>query len=121
MWKLGMPFIIFQCVDHFFSPSFLSSIQGSFECGPCSLGYVEQGPLDCILSDPCSAGEHDCERVEYCINHEVGNYYCQCPIGMFGNGKQCAPDEDLDGVPNTLLTIGCDDPPCELVSHMTIT
>jgi hypothetical protein len=40
---------------------------------------------------------------------------------MFGNGRQCAADDDLDGIPNTLLTIGCDNPPCPLVSHMTVT
>lgn len=86
-------------------------------CGPCDDGYVERGPSDCILADPCSADQHNCERTEYCINHEVGDYYCQCPVGMFGNGRQCAPDDDLDGVPNTNLTIGCDNPPCPVVSH----
>lgn len=102
--------------------TFLLSIsQGSFVCGPCNEGYVERGPLNCVLADPCSADEHNCERREYCINHEVGEYYCKCPVGMFGNGRQCAPDDDLDGVPNTNLTIGCDNPPCPVVSHTPTT
>jgi hypothetical protein len=88
--------------------------EGSFECGPCSEGYVEQGPLHCVLSDPCAAGVHNCERVEYCFNPTPGEFFCECPIGMFGNGRQCAADDDLDGIPNTLLTIGCDNPPCPL-------
>ena len=98
----------------------LPSFQGSFECGPCSVGYVEQGPLECLISDPCAAGVHDCEMVDYCINHQEGLYYCECPIGMFGNGRQCAPDNDLDGVPNTQLTIGCENPPCKVVSRVTV-
>ena len=76
---------------------------------------MERGPLDCVLSDPCAAGEHYCEENAYCINHIPGEFYCECPIGMFGNGRQCAADDDLDGIPNTLLTIGCDNPPCPLV------
>jgi hypothetical protein len=86
--------------------------EGSFECGPCDEGYVERGSLDCIFSDPCIANQHDCARTEYCINHAIGEYYCECPIGMIGNGRECASDHDLDGIPNSLLTIGCDNPPC---------
>ena len=94
-------------------------LQGSFECGPCDEGYVERGSLDCIFSDPCIANQHDCARTEYCINHAIGEYYCECPIGMIGNGRECASDHDLDGIPNSLLTIGCDNPPCPVVSHVT--
>ena len=104
-------------------PSFPVSLlfQGSFECGSCDEGYVELGSFDCIFSDPCVANQHDCEREEYCINHAVGEYYCECPIGMIGNGRQCASDHDLDGIPNSQLTVGCDSPPCSVVSHMTST
>ena len=34
--------------------------------------------------------------------------YTQCPAGLIGNGKECADDSDSDGVPDTLLTKGCD-------------
>ena len=94
----------------------LSPLQGSFVCGPCIEGYVEVGDLGCKLANPCAAGQHDCERIEYCVNHVVGEYYCECPPAFVGNGKECAPDPDLDGIPNTLLTIGCDNPPCPVVS-----
>ncbi len=44
------------------------------------------------------------------------SYTLQCPIGLIGNGRECSADPDLDGIPNTLLTIGCDHPPCIVVS-----
>ncbi len=34
--------------------------------------------------------------------------YTQCPAGLVGNGKECADDGDSDGVPDTVLTKGCD-------------
>ena len=76
---------------------------------------MEQGPVDCLLADPCAAEQHNCEKTAYCINHIVGAYYCECPVGLIGNGLECAPDPDLDRVPNTQLTIGCDNPPCPVV------
>ena len=79
---------------------------------------MEDGAFNCLLSDPCAAGQHDCERAEYCVNPEKGVYYCQCPVGFIGNGRQCAPDPDLDGVPNTQLDVGCDSPPCPVVSNL---
>ena len=82
---------------------------------------MERDGTDCVLANPCAADEHNCERTEYCINHAVGEYHCKCPIGMIGNGRECAPDPDLDGVPNAKLTTGCDNPPCLVVSHVTAT
>ena len=49
---------------------------GSYICGPCVPGYVEDGALGCKFSDPCAAGVHDCQKVEYCDNYEVGEYQC---------------------------------------------
>lgn len=89
---------------------------GSYFCGPCRTGYTEQGTHGCILTNPCQAGQHNCERNEYCHNPAPGAYYCECPQGFIGNGLQCSPDVDLDGYPSTALTIGCDSPPCVVVS-----
>ena len=99
-----------------------SNLPGSFECGPCIPGYVEDGTTGCKFADPCSAGPqyHDCEKDDYCINHIVGEYYCQCPLGLLGNGRQCARDTDLDGVPNTALTIGCNVPQCNKVGGFSM-
>ena len=49
---------------------------GSFKCGPCPDGYVEDGPQACQFADPCAAGIHDCQKTEYCINHDVAQYHC---------------------------------------------
>ena len=89
-------------------------------CGICISGYAESGQFGCVLSDPCSAGLHNCEKPEYCINHAVGEFRCECPPGFIGNGRQCAGDPDLDGVPNTLLTVGCTSPPCAVVSASNV-
>ena len=100
-----------------FEPQNLLCLQGSYHCGPCKEGYTEDGSSGCKLSNPCLVpGYHDCAEVEYCINYEVGEYFCQCPTGFLGNGRECSPDADLDDVPDTQLTIGCDDPPCRVVS-----
>lgn len=49
---------------------------GSYVCGPCPSGYVEDGPFGCIFADPCGAGLHDCQKLEYCNNYAVGHYHC---------------------------------------------
>ena len=39
---------------------------------------------------------------------------------MIGNGRECSNDTDLDGYPDTRLTIGCNDKPvksCPVVSQ----
>ena len=50
---------------------------GSFECGPCKDGYVDDGATGCMFADPCAAGVHNCEKTEYCINHKLGEFYCE--------------------------------------------
>ena len=50
---------------------------GSFECGPCIDGYVDDGATGCMFADPCAAGVHNCEKTEYCINHKLGEFYCE--------------------------------------------
>ncbi len=49
---------------------------GSFQCGPCPPGYVEDGDFNCRFSDPCAAGVHNCQKTEYCNNHAVGEFHC---------------------------------------------
>lgn len=86
---------------------------GSFLCGSCPPGFVEDGSFSCQFTNPCAAGVHDCEREDYCDNHAVGQYHCYCPMPLIGNGKECTNDTDLDGVPDRQLTIGCEGPePC---------
>ena len=50
---------------------------GSFECGPCIDGYIDDGDKGCKFADPCAAGVHNCEKTEYCINHRLGEFYCE--------------------------------------------
>ena len=49
---------------------------GSYVCGPCAPGYVEDGPTSCKFSDPCAAGVHNCQRVEFCNNYALGEFQC---------------------------------------------
>jgi hypothetical protein len=30
-----------------------------------------------MFADPCAAGVHNCEKTEYCINHKLGEFYCE--------------------------------------------
>lgn len=43
----------------------------------------------------------------------------QCPEPLIGNGLECSHDTDLDGIPDTQLTLGCDvqGHTCSEVSH----
>ena len=51
---------------------------GSFVCGPCTEpGQIADGPTECLVSDPCVAGIHDCEKLDYCINYDIGEFRCQ--------------------------------------------
>ena len=38
---------------------------------------MEDGESGCIFADPCAAGVHNCEIVDYCVNHIVGQFYCE--------------------------------------------
>ena len=49
---------------------------GSFRCGPCPAGYVEDGDFGCQFSDPCAAGVHNCQKTEYCNNYALGQFNC---------------------------------------------
>ncbi|XP_019856518.1 PREDICTED: cartilage oligomeric matrix protein-like isoform X2 [Amphimedon queenslandica] len=84
--------------------------RGSYQCGDCKPGYIAQGSYNCALENPCAAGVHNCMMDEYCINTNPGEYECQCPRGNIGNGTQCSPDSDSDGIPDTALTTGCSKP-----------
>ena len=53
------------------------NLPGSFECGPCADGYVDDGEKGCKFADPCAAGVHNCEKVDYCVNHQVGEFHCE--------------------------------------------
>ncbi len=54
---------------------------GSYACGSCILdGYVESGPTECIVANPCAAEQHHCERTEYCVNHAIGEFHCEVCI-----------------------------------------
>ena len=45
----------------------------------------------------------------------------QCPLPLIGNGLECSNDTDLDGIPDSLLTIGCEGPEkCFKVSQSTL-
>ncbi len=91
---------------------------GSFICGLCKSGYIEDGDAGCKLSDPCAAGVHNCQEDRFCHNPIPGEFYCQCPpVGYIGNGLECSPDPDLDGIGTVAMTIGCDNPKgCPAVS-----
>lgn len=54
---------------------------GSFVCRPCSEeGYTEDGPAGCKIGNPCLAGLHDCELVDYCVNHAIGEFHCMVSV-----------------------------------------
>lgn len=59
---------------------------GSFRCGPCPAGYVEDGDLHCQFSDPCAAGVHNCQKMEYCNNYAIGEFHCF--VSLFLSGQQ---------------------------------
>eukprot|EP00731_Ephydatia_muelleri_P018718 Em0011g758a len=71
---------------------------GGYSCGPCPPGYASDGRTQCLLTDPCVAKLHNCERDAYCINTGLGAFRCQCPNRMYGNGLYCIPYGDFDGV-----------------------
>lgn len=71
---------------------------GSYSCGPCPLGYINDGSTQCLLKDPCVAKLHNCEKDAYCFNTALGVFKCQCPSRMYGNGIYCLPYGVFDGV-----------------------
>ena len=50
---------------------------GSYLCGPCPPGYANNSRTECLLTDPCAAKQHNCEKDSYCINTAVGAFRCQ--------------------------------------------
>ncbi|KAL5466910.1 hypothetical protein EMCRGX_G031072 [Ephydatia muelleri] len=50
---------------------------GSYLCGPCPLGYINSSRTDCLLTNPCVAKLHNCEKDEYCLNTAIGAFSCQ--------------------------------------------
>ena len=51
--------------------------QGSYNCGDCKPGYVNEGSYNCVLSDPCAAKLHNCMADDYCVNTAPGKYMCE--------------------------------------------
>ncbi|KAI6650257.1 Thrombospondin-2-like [Oopsacas minuta] len=74
---------------------------GGYICGPCPDGYLEQEG-NCILVDPCAAGQAGCSPKAYCIPSSSA-HSCVCQIGYEGNGYVCNKDTDLDGIPDERL------------------
>ena len=54
-----------------------TNTQGSYQCGPCPPGYVNNSKTECLLTDPCAAKQHNCDKDTYCINTAVGAFGCQ--------------------------------------------
>ena len=60
---------------------------GSYECGPCADGYVDDGETGCQFADPCAAGVHNCAKLEYCVNPTVGEFYCEVSLENGEEGR----------------------------------
>ncbi|XP_078314791.1 thrombospondin-3-like [Crassostrea virginica] len=87
------------CVDY----SHCTNTLGSFNCGECIEDYVGNQTIGCReMTTMCPDGITECHKHALCIMGTSG-FDCQCRIGYAGNGKYCAKDSDLDGVPNIEL------------------
>lgn len=83
--------------------SHCANTPGSFMCGDCFDDYTGNQTVGCQeMTTLCPDAITECHKHALCIMGTSG-YDCQCRIGYAGNGKFCAKDSDLDGVPNIEL------------------
>ena len=54
----------------------------------CAEGFVYNDELDCVDTDECARGTHNCSYNANCLSTE-GSYTCNCNFGFFGDGKTC--------------------------------
>ncbi|XP_028399982.1 uncharacterized protein LOC114523303 [Dendronephthya gigantea] len=85
---------------------------GSYKCGACNAGFIGNGYSGCVPGDFCDAGVSDCHANATCTSQGSGRYTCECKDGFGGDGKECGPDTDLDGIPDKPLS--CFVPPCKM-------
>eukprot|EP00736_Rhodelphis_marinus_P002214 Rmarinus@m.23570 len=70
------------------------AVSGNDSCTPCPIGYTtlqlnSTSSTDCLDSDECTHGLHDCGTPYATCTNSVGSFTCQCHTHFLGNGVVC--------------------------------
>ncbi|KAK4884595.1 hypothetical protein RN001_000866 [Aquatica leii] len=84
---------------------------GSYQCGPCNLGYIGNQTVGCQIDAVFCFDGTICNINADCYYIGLGKFACKCKIGFAGNGIICGPDRDLDGWPD--YELNCTDIRCK--------
>ncbi|XP_004388586.1 thrombospondin-3 isoform X3 [Trichechus manatus latirostris] len=84
--------------------SICTNTVGSFNCGPCRLGFLGNQSQGCLPARTCHSPVHSpCHIHAHCLFERNGAVSCMCNVGWAGNGNVCGPDTDIDGYPDQAL------------------
>ncbi|XP_063056774.1 cartilage oligomeric matrix protein [Engraulis encrasicolus] len=91
---------------------------GSYRC-TCKPGFTGDQLSGCKADRGCGEGQvSPCHAHADCITNQDGTIECVCHVGWAGNGYYCAPDVDIDGLPDHQLN--CPETNCQKDNCLTV-